>query len=597
MSNLKFSVYPKISIITPSLNQGLFLESCIKSVISQQYPNLEYIVLDGGSTDLSKIILKKYSDYITFWRSEKDKGQYFAIQEGIERSTGEIIMWLNSDDMLHPGALWRMAEEYMKDPEALWYTGIPTAFNIHDEIIYINLNPPDWSYEYFLNILNREPYIFLQQESTFFTRKLWEIAGGYIDTNYKLAADFELWLRFSKFKKVKKIDRLIGGFRIHGEQKSLKQYQEYLEEVRDIISKYKKKKFIFKDFSSIHPFICKCREKHQIATSIAPKDYIKQYNAICSWIKNGFLVHSFNCDEEIEKLKPLFPNVIFHRVDTTANDKFGKPYVQVSDIFEYFYEERLPFTLVNSDIFMSTQRGLGDAISFHLRDEKPQIIVASRVEIENEFLQLRNNATNTYNSNLNYGWVFVYGFDLFSFNLSAVDILYNEITKTKNYIFYIGLPWWDYYLTMLAFIKGITVKYLYPSPIYHFRHETNYPKKIWQELGLAFCLHFDILDENDAARLKNSDEDLENYLFKICSQFQRFFFNNISVVDLGSLVRIPQERNQMGTLFYATTYENEKYQYQNENVYLRELIAHQKKILLNIEKFAYTEGDSNGFKK
>ncbi|MEM1782686.1 MAG: glycosyltransferase, partial [Nanopusillaceae archaeon] len=94
MSNLKFSVYPKISIITPSLNQGLFLESCIKSVISQQYPNLEYIVLDGGSTDLSKIILKKYSDYITFWRSEKDKGQYFAIQEGIERSTGEIIMWL-----------------------------------------------------------------------------------------------------------------------------------------------------------------------------------------------------------------------------------------------------------------------------------------------------------------------------------------------------------------------------------------------------------------------------------------------------------------------------------------------------------------------
>jgi len=115
--------YPKISIVTPNYNQGKFLERCIDSILSQEYPNLEYIIMDGESTDSSVEIIKQYEKNLKCWASEKDKGQADAINKGLRYVTGEIFNWLNSDDYLEPGALFRCAEAYWRSPHAAGWVG------------------------------------------------------------------------------------------------------------------------------------------------------------------------------------------------------------------------------------------------------------------------------------------------------------------------------------------------------------------------------------------------------------------------------------------------------------------------------------------
>lgn len=107
--------WPKISIVTPSYNQGIYIEETIRSVVLQNYPNLEFIVIDGGSSDETVSILKKYDQWITYWISEKDRGQSHAINKGIEKCSGDIFNWLNSDDYLAPGALHAIAQTFMKE--------------------------------------------------------------------------------------------------------------------------------------------------------------------------------------------------------------------------------------------------------------------------------------------------------------------------------------------------------------------------------------------------------------------------------------------------------------------------------------------------
>ena len=129
---MKVSTYPKISIITPSYNQGQFLEQTIVSVLGQNYPNLEYVIIDGGSTDNSVEIIKKYEQHLAYWVSEKDKGQADAINKGLKFCTGEIFNWLNSDDYLENGALYKIAAAF-ENPVIDMVAGVVRNFNNKEE--------------------------------------------------------------------------------------------------------------------------------------------------------------------------------------------------------------------------------------------------------------------------------------------------------------------------------------------------------------------------------------------------------------------------------------------------------------------------------
>lgn len=223
------SVPFKISIVTPSFNQGEFLEECIDSVLSQNYPNTEYIIMDGGSCDNSVEIIKKYDKYLTYWQSKPDGGQYAAIQNGFARSNGEIMAWLNSDDKYHSDAFFKAAYVFASNPEIEWITGRPTWWDKDGRLNKISDVLPRYNREKYLQM--GQTKLWMQQESTFWRRSLWDRAGAYIRTDLGYAGDFELWVRFSRYASVATVNALLGGYRSHGNQKAVYALDKYLEEV------------------------------------------------------------------------------------------------------------------------------------------------------------------------------------------------------------------------------------------------------------------------------------------------------------------------------------------------------------------------------
>jgi glycosyltransferase involved in cell wall biosynthesis len=229
---------PKISIITPSFNDKVFLERTILSVLSQQYPNLEYIIIDGGSTDGSIGIIKKYESELAYWISEPDKGMYDALQKGFKKSTGEIMGWINSDDMLHTGSLFSLAQIFNDFPVINWLQGLPNAIDENDRIIFTS-PVPEVDKLFFHQKKHIDSKKYIQQESTFWRRPLWEKAGAYISQDYKYAGDFELWIRFFQHEKLHNLNALTGTFRASKNgQASVEHYPEYVEETLKILAAY-----------------------------------------------------------------------------------------------------------------------------------------------------------------------------------------------------------------------------------------------------------------------------------------------------------------------------------------------------------------------
>src|SRR5262245_36429428 len=135
---------PRISLVTPSYNQAEFLDECIDSVLSQNYPNLEYIIMDGGSTDRSVEIIKKYERHLSYWRSQPDNGQYAAINEGFQHSTGEIMTWLNSDDVFHPLSFETVVEIFSGKQAVSWLMGRPNGIDQQGRLAWIFDQTPSW---------------------------------------------------------------------------------------------------------------------------------------------------------------------------------------------------------------------------------------------------------------------------------------------------------------------------------------------------------------------------------------------------------------------------------------------------------------------
>jgi len=129
-------VHPKITVVTPNYNQDRFIEHAILSVLNQEYPNLEYIIIDGGSTDDSVSIIKKYEDKLHYWVSEKDSGMYNAINRGFSMSSGEIMCWINSDDILMENSLNIVSKIFVNNSRIKWVQGLPTVINENGDIVF-----------------------------------------------------------------------------------------------------------------------------------------------------------------------------------------------------------------------------------------------------------------------------------------------------------------------------------------------------------------------------------------------------------------------------------------------------------------------------
>ena len=226
---------PKISLVTPSYNQGKYLHECIDSVLIQNYPNLEYVIMDGGSTDDSVEIIKKYEKHLTFWQSRPDGGQYAAIDEGFRKTTGEIMTWLNSDDIFHPNAFFTVAGLFLLRNDVEWITG---RSNTLDE-----QGKQYWICEYLtpfarLKYLKKEfmnPCI--QQEGTFWRRRLWQRAGSSMRIDLDFAGDLELWTRFFRYSRLYSADALLAGYRLQPKSKAQLFMNKYLQEANRILDR------------------------------------------------------------------------------------------------------------------------------------------------------------------------------------------------------------------------------------------------------------------------------------------------------------------------------------------------------------------------
>ena len=217
---LKMAELPRITIVTPSFNQVSFIADTLKSVLDQGYPNLEYIVMDGGSTDGSVEVIRHHADRLAYWASQPDQGQADAITRGFARATGEVMTWLNSDDILMPGALNLVGSVFATHPQIQWLTGWPTNLDETGAIVRKGLPTG-----YYRSLIRAGWYHgrglgFIRQEGTFWLRELWIRVGGALDRRRYYSMDADLWRRFAEHAPLVAIRAPLAAFRVQPHRKS-----------------------------------------------------------------------------------------------------------------------------------------------------------------------------------------------------------------------------------------------------------------------------------------------------------------------------------------------------------------------------------------
>lgn len=207
------SQWPKITVVTPSYNQGAFLERTIQSVLSQNHPNLEYMIIDGGSTDGSVDIIRKYSNKLAYWVSEKDKGQANAINKGFRRATGDIVAWLNSDDEYCLGALEAVAKTFMADKDVDFVFGNRISVDENGRVLR------DDRHTRFAFPALVVYGMIVSQPATFWKRELLE-KYGYLDESMRFCMDYEFFCRIGQHICAKHVRQNLAKFRWHSGSKS-----------------------------------------------------------------------------------------------------------------------------------------------------------------------------------------------------------------------------------------------------------------------------------------------------------------------------------------------------------------------------------------
>jgi len=226
------SRFPSISLVTPSLNQGQFIRATIESVLSQGYADLDYRVQDGGSTDGTLAVLRELEARVPF-ASERDRGQADAINRGLSKATGEVLGYLNSDDVLLPGALTAVGEAFASDPDLMFVWGRASYLDESGRVVSPYLAKPD-------AIERLADACFIAQPAAFFRRKVWDEIGPF-DESLHHTLDYDYWLRIAaRFprSKMRFLDREIAGCRMHADAKTVAGWSRALDEIFALVKRH-----------------------------------------------------------------------------------------------------------------------------------------------------------------------------------------------------------------------------------------------------------------------------------------------------------------------------------------------------------------------
>lgn len=238
----------KISVVVPCYNMEAYIRQTIASIINQNYNNLELIIVDGGSTDSTLQILNEYDSYISLLISEHDEGQYFAVNKGLSAATGDIVCWLNADDIYFPWTLKLVNKVFTENSQIFWISGATSTMNESSLINSLGGSPIVKQSKSILKGKFREKVFgYLQNEGMFWRREVQENCG-LTNTKYKLAADFELWTRFAIKYELLSISFPLASFRIRDDSRSSSQRLAYVEEVDEVCRKLSGLPFLLRVF-------------------------------------------------------------------------------------------------------------------------------------------------------------------------------------------------------------------------------------------------------------------------------------------------------------------------------------------------------------
>jgi len=220
-------MFPTVSVITPSYNQSRYLEQTIRSVLEQNYPRLEYFVMDGGSTDASVEIIRRYENRLAGWVSEPDRGQADAINKGFRRATGEIIAWLNSDDVYQPGVIQKAVNAFAQHPAAAM---------IYGDVLSIDENSRPFNLQTFraFTLPDLMAFNIISQPAVFMRRAALEQAG-FLDPTYHLLLDHHLWLRMARLAPLIYLPETLAAARYHAEAKNLSRTADFGREALRLV--------------------------------------------------------------------------------------------------------------------------------------------------------------------------------------------------------------------------------------------------------------------------------------------------------------------------------------------------------------------------
>jgi len=202
-----------VSVITPSFNQAAYLEQTMLSVLEQDYPQIEYVVVDGGSSDGSLEIIKRHADRLAWWVSEPDEGQTDAINKGFAQATGEIMAYLNSDDLYQPGAVSQAVEYLAAHPEVGMVYGDADFIDSNGKVTG-RFHAAQTDYKRL-----RRGYVHIPQQAAFFRADLWKQVGP-LDPSFQFAMDYDLWVRISALSPIRYVRRPWAAFRLHDQAKT-----------------------------------------------------------------------------------------------------------------------------------------------------------------------------------------------------------------------------------------------------------------------------------------------------------------------------------------------------------------------------------------